>query len=386
MKSIFIAGLLLVALLAASFVVYGVYLNGVSDSYIEVVQSRRVVSVAASTAARRSFRPEITINGVNLQTEDITDVVCQVEGTLRNVAVRAGDIVKKGQIVCELNNPLLPLAISRSEAEVAKAEVSLRHFRIALERAERLRNERAISQSDLDTAQEQKDAAEAELVAARVTLNETRQRQAYLAVTSPIRGEVLIVYQKSGNHLYFGTPIMLIGNFETMTFSTIMADKEIGNLLPQAEEYEFITDLSDSSKGFMTKYSGGFYRDTAFKANIIDISPPLDQPTIYRNVRWQVHNHLNALEPGFYPDVVIRRTEPVTALLAPVGALVTDDGTSLFVMTPDGRLASRSVKTGRSDGESIEILAGIEEGDVIVESEVHDMKLGDAISAITQGE
>ncbi len=75
MKGIFSAILLAVMLVVGSFVAYGVYLNSVSVSYVESVQARRVVSVAASVAQRRAFRPGIDLPGVHMSPATMTDVI-----------------------------------------------------------------------------------------------------------------------------------------------------------------------------------------------------------------------------------------------------------------------------------------------------------------------
>ncbi len=381
MKGIFSAILLAVMLVAGSFVAYGVYLNSVSVSYVESVQARRVVSVAASVAHRQAFRPGIDLPGVHMSPATMTDVICQVEGILEKILITPGDVVEKGQTVCILDNPLLPLSVSRAEADVRKAEVNTANAATRLERARRLRQERAISQSEFDTTETQMLASEAEELAARASLADAKERLAFQNVESKMHGEVLLVYQTEGRHLDYGSPVMLIGDFSSLIFFTNLSDKVFSNLLPLEKDYEFTVDLLNNHKAFNTNYADGFDSRFTAPASIIDFSPPLSQPSDFRNVMWRIDNRQGALEPGLYTNVSIHGPDRAAALLVPDIAILAG-GDAVFVVTPEGKLDRRTVKTGRGDGEMVEIVEGLREGDVVVESDVRDLRIGDAVSPI----
>ncbi|MBQ9486457.1 MAG: hypothetical protein IJU91_01455, partial [Selenomonadaceae bacterium] len=84
------------------------------------------------------------------------------------------------------------------------------------------------------------------------------------------------------------------------------------------------------------------------------------------------------LEPGFYNDVTVIIKMPKRCLSVPVDAMVDDKWRSLFVVK-DGVLKRKIVETGIDDGKYIEIVSGIDDGEIVVISETEGLQEGTAI-------
>ncbi|MCC8165894.1 MAG: efflux RND transporter periplasmic adaptor subunit, partial [Planctomycetes bacterium] len=341
MKTLYTTSVLLIIILASAFVGYGIYLNTISDSYIAESLARRVVKVHCAPVKIRTINPEITLGGINLQTDHMADVISQIDGSLSAIQVERGQRVEIGQTLCELDNGIIPLLISRSRANLNKAKSAYLQANNMLERQRRLRQEKVISLSEFEASEADFKAAEAELAASEVGLKELEQQWEHRNVSAPAAGDVLLVYHKVGSYLPKGTPLMLVGDFSTLWLQTLIPGHQMNNLLPLEEEYELIVDLEYDSKAYSTKFAEGYGRNETFTIDVVEVSPPITEPAFYRLVSWRIDNSKKIMEPGLYTDAIIRRRQSADVLSIPLEALDGRPEGKVHVVDADNRLALR---------------------------------------------
>ena len=212
----------LLPLLALAGFLFGVYM---------VVTGNKPIPVAEAVAqpAQAPFASFIAGSGlVEARSENIA-IGTPLPGVVTRVAVRAGERVKAGQILFELDDRearaeegVRRAATARARAGVEEAAASLKEAAILLQLAEsvddrraisveeleRRRNAHAIARSRLDSAKAQVGQAEAELTAVRTTLDRLRVR-------ALIDGEVLKVNVHPGEFAMAGItnpPLLVLGN------------------------------------------------------------------------------------------------------------------------------------------------------------------------------
>jgi RND family efflux transporter MFP subunit len=373
MKAFFIAAMTVIIVLSGAFVGYGIYLNQVSSSHIETMTASRAVNVHGIRVSSREIRPESVLDYMNLQTELAADVVAQIDGTIQEFAVVRGQEVKRGEVLCTLVNRDIALQISRANTDIAKAQASYAQARSEAERNRRLAERDSISKSELETSVARMKAAEAELSAAGIALNQLNQQKAFQSVTSPLDGFVTVIYQQTGSYVQKGVPIAMIANFSKLVFGGQISDEKIKNLAPIDDVFLIPMDMSFvSEKALDTIFRSGFDENFIVKARIRDIAPPISENAPLRIVSWELDNDLGLLEPGLYTEVTVGRSDAKKTLAVPLGLV--DDTKTLYVMDADSRLAVRKVKTGVYGEGLIEILDGIEEGDVVITSRVEGLE------------
>jgi hypothetical protein len=105
------------------------------------------------------------------------------------------------------------------------------------------------------------------------------------------------------------------------------------------------------------------------------IDPPISENAPVRIVTWEVENDRGLLEPGHYTNITISRNDLKKTLAVPLNLIGNMKAPSLYVKDPDSRLAVRKVETGVYGGGLVEILNGLEEGDVVITSDVDGLDL-----------
>ncbi|MDR1622965.1 MAG: efflux RND transporter periplasmic adaptor subunit [Synergistaceae bacterium] len=380
MKTFFIAAMTVIIVLSGAFVGYGIYLNQVSSSYIETMMASRAVNVRGIRASSRDIRPEIVLDHISLQTDWAADVIAQIDGTIREFSIARGQEVKRGETLCTLVNTDIALQISRANTDIAKAQASYVQAKSEADRNRRLAERDSISKSELETSIARMKAAESELSAAGIALNQLNQQKGFQSVASPIDGFVVVIYQQAGSYVQRGAPVAMIADFSKLVFRGQIPDEKIKNIAPIDDVFLMPMDMSFlSEKALDTAFKSGFNENFVVKAKIRDIAPPMSENAPLRVVSWELDNDLGLLEPGLYTEVVVGRSDAKKTSAVPLGLIGDMKTPSLYVMDSDSRLALRNVKTGVYGGGLIEILDGIEEGDVVITSGVEGLEPGTKI-------
>ena len=385
MKTFFIMAMSLVIALSSAFVGYGVYLNQVSGSHIETMMAARAVNVRGIRASSRSVRPEIVLDYVTLQTDSAADIIAQIDGTIREFPIARGQEVKRGDVLCTLVNMDIALQISRANTDIAKAQASYAQAKSEADRNRRLAERDSISKSELETSVARMKAAEAELSAARIALNQLNQQKEFQSVVSPLNGFVTVVYHQAGSYIQKGAPVAMIADFSKLVFRGQIPDEKIKNLSPIDDVFLMPMDSSFlTEKALDTAFKSGFEENFVIKARIRNIAPPISENAPLRVVSWELDNDRGLLEPGLYTEVVTGRSDTKTTLAVPLELVADMQAPSLYVKDRDSRLAVRNVETGVYGGGLIEILKGIEEGDVVITSGVEGLEPGAKIDVTVE--
>ena len=386
MKKLYFAAITLVLVISASLFGYGVFLNVASEKHITTVLEQRAVSLKGARAAYRSIRPEIQLDVAGFNTTGMMDAIAKIDGTVKDVYVRKGERVKKGDALCRIVNDELQLQIAKAGTDITRAEAVYIKCRSDFERNKKLLAEDVISQSDYETSEQQMRATAAELSAAKIVREQLLDRTKYMILKAPIDGTITSVYKTGGSRVVDGTSIMNIANFSTMGFSGLMDEYKFQNLMPQDEKYDcIIMDTEVKQRVFEIDLNKGVSKSNSFDISILKVTPEGDMKSLMRDVTWEIKNPHGIIEIGMYTDLLIRKKRPVKVLAIPIDAIRERDVRGVYVADERGALAFRPVETGFYDSEYIEARSGLKDGDVVIASTVDNLPLGINIE-VTVGE
>jgi RND family efflux transporter MFP subunit len=377
MKTFFIMAMSLIIVLSSAFVGYGIYLNQVSSSHIETMMAFRAVDVRGIRASVRAIKPEIVLDSISLQTERAADVIAQIDGAISEFVVARGQEVKRGEKLCSIVNMDIALQISRANTDIAKAQASYAQAKSEADRNKRLAEKDSVSKSEVETSDARLKAAEAELTAAKIARSQLDQEKSFQTVTSPIDGFVIVIYHQVGSYVQKGSPVAMVADFSKLVAREQIADEKIKNISPIDGVFSAPMDVSYlSEKALDTAFTSGFDENFVIKTRILDVDPPISENAPLRVVVWEMENDRGLLEPGLYTDIAVKRDDEKKALSVPIGLISDRKAPSLYVRDSNSRLTRRDVETGVYGEGLIEIVNGIEEGDVVITSGTEDLELG----------
>jgi len=137
-------------------------------------------------------------------------VASQVGGNVLELAVKAGDRVKAGQLLARIDDRDAQAGLARSEAGVAQADAEQRNARMQAERTRELRSQGFVSQAAQDVADTQLKAASAGLAQAQAGRTQATLARGYAAVTAPFDAVVQATLVEAGDLATAGRPLMTL--------------------------------------------------------------------------------------------------------------------------------------------------------------------------------
>ena len=376
MKKSFYIGVGLIVFLIVSLLAYGVYLNKRSETNIAQRTAENRLPLHGARVQMRNIFPMLKVEMLNLYSKNMVDITALVDGKVNNFFVAQNDFVREGQAVVELINDEVPLQLKQAESDIIQAQANLTRAENTFKRYSELLTMDAISKQKFDEAKADFESAQAVLESSIAKRDQLAIRKDRQVITASIGGEILRLYKQVGSYVTAGTPIALIGNFDTLYFDTkLFSDVDEKIDIGQVVEVHF-SDHESFDKSYGAHYAAGnLGGQQIFNATLIDISPPFSQSAFLRKLTWQIDNSVGLLEPGFYNGAHIHFTFPRYCLTIPENNTVDDNDNYVFI-AEDGILKMRKIVTGFSDGNFIQIVSGLNEGDIVITSSTSGLSEG----------
>lgn len=343
-------------------------------------------ALATVTVTRSDIENSVTALGT-LQPRRYVDVGAQASGQIRKIHVEAGDQVKEGQLLVEIDpsTQKAKLDASRYAIENLEAQLQEQKAQHALARQKYLRQQRlsagnATREEDVQTAQAELSATQArvdmyraQIRQAQASLRSDEAELGYTRIYAPMTGTVVAVDARVGQTLNAQqqTPLILrIAKLSPMTVWAEVSEADIGHVKPGMSAY-------------FTTLSGGSRRWTSTVRQILPIPPkPLNETqgsgspssssksgtgrVVLYTVLLDVDNADNALMAEMTTQVFFVASQVKDALTVPVAALqgTPSANTQIArVVAKNGAIEERQVRLGISDRLRVEVLDGLNEGD-----------------------
>lgn len=310
-----------------------------------------VVRVAQATKGIISNKLELTGSIIATRTAKIGS---PAEGPVMNCEIREGDAVQKDQVLLMIGRR------KAADALVEAAKESLSREKEELRRIEQLVKGGAVPAEELDIARLQVSQANAEL-------SKALENAGDYEIRAPWDGLVNKVYVTDG---YFVAPR------ETLVEIYDPCSLVISAALPEKYAARIQTGTKVDVK--LDAWPG----DT-FTGYIERIYPYLDQRLRTRTVEIALEKSVD-LAPGMFARLEVIIEIASDTVIVPAEAIVsTPKGNTVFIVKNE-KVARHSVETGIDDGKQVQIVSGIDPGDIVIVAGNDKLKDGTAIKVLGQ--
>ena len=252
-------------------------------------------------------------------------VGAQISGRIAKVYVDFNSIVKKGDVLADIDPMLLSASVEQNRAQLAaanaqltRAQASLKTSQAALERAERLRSENLASQADVDQVRGQRDVAQADVAAAQAQIIQTRAQlsysetnMAYARIYAPIDGLVVSRNIDPGQ--------TVAASFQAPTLFVIAQDLREMRILAEIDE----ADVGKLKEGTVGEATVDAFPGETFRGTVIQVryNPNTVQGVVTYLAVVDVDNPEMKLRPGMTATVTVKTHEAKNILRIPNAAL-----------------------------------------------------------------
>jgi len=295
-------------------------------------------------------------------------VKSKVAGLVRRKFVEIGDRVAIGDPLFDIAPDPTPVEFAEAKRQVELSEVTFANIKREYDRTKSLIDKQLISNSEFESKQAQYDEAELRLKLAteKLALIESGRilvadREVDNIIKSPINGTVLSIEIEEGDPVVpltsyqSGTEMMTLAYMEDLVFKGNVDEIDVGKLRVSMEvEMEIGALPNEKVFGKLTRVSPKAHREEG--ATLFEVEVEI---TDAGN---------NFLRAGYSANADIMITRKTDILLAPERLITMEDSVaSCEIMDTAGVITSREVTVGLSDGINIEIVEGLEEGELLVE-------------------
>ena len=303
----------------------------------------RAVPVQTAEIESHPFSDTVEAIGT-VRAEESVAVTTNVADTVTSIEFTSGQMVEAGQV-------LLTLADAEERAALAEAEAALADAQRDSERLEELSRNNAIAASELDQSRStvQRSLAQVDMVQARLDDH---------IIRAPFSGRIGLRDVSSGAYVTPGDVLLTLDQLDEVDLDFTVPERFLAVLEPELRVSAIATA----------------YPDEEFDGTITDIDSRVDPITRAVTIRARLPNSDGRLRPGMLLAVEVRRDERESPAVPEVAVMRNGEQVFVFgvVDSDEGsRAVQLPVKLGSRDGSMIEVLEGVQTGDIIISEGMH---------------
>ena len=304
--------------------------------------------VTVQTVEQKPLERTVEVVG-SIFAEERVKISNEVPGVVARVDADLGDVVEPGQVLLQLEPKELELQVGIAKAGLAQAEARLVKARASAARARKLYPEEAISQERLDAVEAELGIAEADAEAARRQVALANKRLSDATIRAPFRAAVQERLVSLGQHVPPFTPL-----FELVAIGKLKFRGDVPERFAPAIHTGLPVSLVVESQ-----------QDGPVTASITRVASALDASTRSLRFESEFSDPSGSLAPGAFARARIRLT-PTPAILAPRDAVIQFAGVDRAFVVDGGKARTRTLRLGEQFGDRVEVVAGLEPGEIVV--------------------
>lgn len=357
-KAFFIAGGLALAALFGVRVL-GALQQKQSATAVEVNE----IPVAVVAAARRDVVERVSFTGV-IRPRNEVNIFTKLPGTVETVLVKVGDPVSAGQELARVEHRAVALQGQQTQAQaraaragLAQARTQLHSARTQYERFQKLRDESAVPQAELERieagyqgALSAVEAAEAQLAMVTAATGLAAESLKNSRVVAPFAGTVTRRDAQVGSLATPAQPLFQVQDVSALRLEGSVTGFDYQRIRVGQEAIVSVDDIPERT----------------FPGKVLTVSPTLDPQTRRAAVEIELENPEQRLLPNMFAQVEIVTGKREGVLTVPSAAVVALPGARVVYVARAGRAEEVRPTLGPADGEVVEVERGLAEGDPVI--------------------
>jgi len=318
-----------------------------------------------------------------LEASRSAQVRARAAGIVQQRLFREGSDVKAGQALFRIDAAPLQAATASAQATLARAQANLGNATALAERYKPLVEANAISKQEYANAVAAQKAAEAEVAAGRAAVQTAQINLNYAAVTAPISGRIGRALVTEGALVGQGeaTPLAVIQQIHPMYVNFTQSATDVLNLRRAVEQGRLKRAAGADGVEIRLVMEDGSEYPQPGRLLFSDLS--VDPTSGQVSLRAEVPNANGILLPGLYVRVRLEQAKAGNAVLLPQQAVTrSNQGDTVMVVAPDGKVSPRPVKVGNAQAGQWVILDGLKAGEQVIVDGFQKMRPNTPVKAV----
>lgn len=352
------AGIVLAVLVAAAAVLFVVLRTKPEPAASYETAAVRRGSITNTVTATGTIEPIVQV-----------EVGTQVSGIISHIYVDYNSVVKKGQVIAELDRTTLEAELESSTATLKSNKTEYEYQQKNFLRTKGLHEKGMVSDTEYETAEYQYEKALWAYEKSQSDMTRVRQNLSYATISSPIDGVVLDRAVDEGQ--------TVAASFNTPTLFTIANDLSQMQVIADVDE----ADIGNVNDGQRVTFTVDAFPDDVFEGSVtqVRLQPTTTSNVVTYEVVVNAPNPDMKLKPGLTANITVYTLQKDSVLLVPSKALrfTPDDrqapaqdasdrnAKTLWVQKGAG-IEPVGVRAGETDGIFTEVSGDVAEGDLVV--------------------
>ena len=363
---------IVIAVLGVVFLGYKFFFGTtVSEIQVETVKAKKG-DVVTTVTATGTIEPITQV-----------EVGTQVSGVVEKIYVDYNSVVKKGQLIAEIDKTNLNAAVVQAQASYNGAMNEQKYLQTVYSRQKTLYDNKVISKSDYDEALYKLNNAKSTLVQRESDLQKAKTNLSYANIYSPIDGVVLSKAVDEGQ--------TVASSYSTPTLFTIA--KDLKEMQVEADVDE--ADIGQVKEGQRVSFTVDAYQGEEFSGRItqVRLNPTTTSNVVTYTVVIRAENPDLKLKPGltatisiftlelkeiltieaktlsFQPDLQVLNSYQKANNFAPFASIENKPKSkenSIVWVLNNKEISQKEIKVGTSDGINVQVISGLLEGEELV--------------------
>jgi RND family efflux transporter MFP subunit len=334
MKRVITVSVIVVALIVLAAIKLKSNKKAVEEK-IYIRDSTEAILVSTTSPQSHTFEKSLSFLGV-FDALHQNNVASDGSGKLMKLLVEEGDFVIAGQTIAKLDDEMVQLQIQNVQLNIEQLKNDNARFSV-------LKKENAISNVEAEKV-------ELGLKSAEVQLKQLQKQLRSTSIVAPFSGVVSKKMVDLGSMVMPGTPIVELTDISSLKLSVSVPER----------------DILKFQKGQKVVANADVYGDVDFNGVISNIAVQADASHNFKVQSTVKNSTVNRLMAGMYGSVSLSNSKSTTALSVPRKALVGSSKSPKVYVVRNGKAKLTSFNAGTSDGEYIEVVSGLNQGDRIV--------------------
>ncbi len=274
-----------------------------------------------------------------------------------------GSLISNGQALFVLSGS--SNVVDNTESRYKEAKVNYEKAKLDYERASALIKEKIVSEKDFLATKAAYENAEITYNTLAKNYSPRGQR-----INAPLRGYLKNVLVSEGQYVTAGQPLATISQNQKLRLKAEVSQRYYSKLA-------FV-----KSANFKTVYDGKVYDTQTLNGKLVSYGKNVNQEEHLIPIVFEIDNR-GEIIPGSLVEIFMRSNTIANALVIPVSALVEEQGTFYaYVQTAGESFEKRELKLGGSDGQQVQVLSGIANGERVVTKGSYQVKLATMSGAV----
>lgn len=295
--------------------------------YKSMNKPKQTVTIDTAKVERGTITNSVTATGTLEAVKTVT-VGTQVSGVIEKIFVDYNSVVKKGQLLAQLEETPLLASLDQSKASVDQAEAQVKFQKATYERYKALLAKKLIAQADFDQAEYNYNNALGSLRNAKSQYDKNKINLSYARIYSPIDGVILDRAVEVGQ--------TVAASFNTPTLFTIANDLTQMRVEAKVDE----ADIGQLANGQRVEFTVDAFPAKKFAGEVTEIrlQPVTTNNVVTYTVVIGAPNPENILKPGMTANATFFVTERKNILVIPAKAtrFTPDEATLATIMPQPG--------------------------------------------------